>query len=422
MKQELLHKQKLPDGWKWSTLGEECIINPRRPKEMLYPEDSPTTFVPMDVVDQEKGRLDIPKTVPFSKVKKGYTYFEENDVLFAKITPCMQNKKSCIAKNLLNGFGFGSTEFHVFRCKSNVIPEWIYHFVRTSRFLQEAENNFTGAVGQQRVPTTFLESYPLLVPPASIQKQIVSKLDQQMAQIDIMKKEANSKLESAKIFYKSYLEKKFKEEANKGTEQLQKTITFMVSGISRPFQDKDLGIPVLRSNNVSWGEVNFEDLRYWYNPDDRGTSYEDIILQSGDVLVNFVNGSSKELGKTAVFYGYKRDVIITTNFWRVVFDNKKLIPEYFQLFSMTEDYIRQISKKGKFQGPGSFNQTDFKTVEIPLPSVERQKEIIAFAEKIRLETKKLLQESERCSDALDILPSAILNEIFGKYSIEENGN
>jgi hypothetical protein len=92
----------LPPGWRWVRLGEVCKINPRRPKNFNRAYDAPTTFVPMVVVDEKTGTVARPEVVPYSKVAKGYTYFEENDVLFAKITPCMQNGKHVIAKGLID--------------------------------------------------------------------------------------------------------------------------------------------------------------------------------------------------------------------------------------------------------------------------------------------------------------------------------
>lgn len=89
---------ELPKGWRWVRLGEVCEINPSRPKNFKRSPDAPTTFVPMAAVDEKTGIITKSEIVPYSKVAKGYTYFEENDVLFAKITPCMQNGKHVIAK------------------------------------------------------------------------------------------------------------------------------------------------------------------------------------------------------------------------------------------------------------------------------------------------------------------------------------
>ena len=105
----------LPEGWEVVTLPDVCEINPPKPPPHVLPPDAPVTFVPMPAVDAEQGTITRLESRPFGKVRKGYTSFRENDVIMAKITPCMENGKAAIARGLQNGFGFGSTEFHVLR-------------------------------------------------------------------------------------------------------------------------------------------------------------------------------------------------------------------------------------------------------------------------------------------------------------------
>jgi type I restriction enzyme S subunit len=157
------------------TLADVCEINPRRPKILRDP-NTKTFFIPMASVDELKGEVVDLLTVPYSKVRSGYTYFEENDVLFAKITPSMQNGKSAIARDLIDGFGFGTTEFHVLRPKATIMPEWIHFFVRQTKFLEDAMRHFRGAVGQQRVPDSFLRTYLIPVPfPNNSQKSLATQ-------------------------------------------------------------------------------------------------------------------------------------------------------------------------------------------------------------------------------------------------------
>ena len=139
----------LPTGWRWVRLGDVCEINPHRPS-INRSDTTITTFVQMSAVDDICGVIARPEQKPFSEVKRGYTYFAENDVIFAKITPCMENGKHAIARNLIDGVGFGSTEFHVIRPNEQITAEWIWHFVRQPSIRQSATNYFTGAVGQQR--------------------------------------------------------------------------------------------------------------------------------------------------------------------------------------------------------------------------------------------------------------------------------
>lgn len=122
----------------WMPLAEICEINPRLSRDHGLTNDAQVSFVPMAAVDEASGVIRDKQQRAFLEVKKGYTSFRDGDVLFAKITPCMENGKSAIAKDLLNGFGFGSTEFHVLRANGRALPEWIYYFVRREASEQAA--------------------------------------------------------------------------------------------------------------------------------------------------------------------------------------------------------------------------------------------------------------------------------------------
>jgi type I restriction enzyme S subunit len=204
--------EPLKNGWRWVRLGEVCEINPSRPKNFKRSPDALTTFIPMLAVDDKTGTVIKPEVVPYSKVAKGYTYFEENDVLFAKITPCMQNGKHVIARNLIDGIGFGTTEFHVLRSKGEILPEWIHFFIRQSYFLQEATAYFTGAVGQQRIPEYFLSDYIIPLPPLKDQKRIVSELQELMQEVERARTAAEKQIEAINALPQAILRKAFRGE------------------------------------------------------------------------------------------------------------------------------------------------------------------------------------------------------------------
>ena len=161
-----------PFGWGLTTLGECCELNPRKPKDMNTNIDY--SFVAMPSVSED-GRIDSSIERPYSEVCKGFTYFGENDVLFAKITPCMENGKGGVAKKLKNGAGFGSTEFHVLRpIKGISDPYWIYILTIFPKFRSDAEKVMTGTGGQRRVPITYLNEYPIALPPIDLQEQFAA--------------------------------------------------------------------------------------------------------------------------------------------------------------------------------------------------------------------------------------------------------
>lgn len=164
-------------------LSEAVELNPRTDRGSL-PDDLDVSFVPMAAEEAATGRMDATEVRRFGEVKKGYTVFREGDVLFAKITPCMENGKMAVARGLHNGIGCGSTEFHVLRPKPGVDAQYVYHFVSSARFRAEAAHHMTGAVGQKRVPAAFLEQCEIPLPNLDEQRRIVAELEKQFSRLD----------------------------------------------------------------------------------------------------------------------------------------------------------------------------------------------------------------------------------------------
>lgn len=172
-----------PSGWALARLSEICEINPRVDKSAFDP-DTVVSFVAMPAVEAETGKIDVSETRTFSQVKQGYTPFKKDDVLFAKITPCMENGKMAIVPEMVGEYGFGSTEFHVLRPAQGVDPKYIYLAVSNQGFRYHAEHNMTGAVGQKRVPASVLEEHELGLPPSNEQRRIVEKIEAMFDEID----------------------------------------------------------------------------------------------------------------------------------------------------------------------------------------------------------------------------------------------
>lgn len=165
-------------GWGLVPLGSASNINPKKIHDSRLVSSTEVSFVPMSAVT-ERGEIDAIAIKEYDEVKTGFTYFAENDVLFAKITPCMENGKGAVAKGLRNGIGFGSTEFHVLRpIVGKTDPYWIYTLTAFSQFRMDASNNMTGSAGQRRVPASFLENYRVSLPPIALQEQFAAFVEQ----------------------------------------------------------------------------------------------------------------------------------------------------------------------------------------------------------------------------------------------------
>lgn len=179
----LLKEFNATSNYPITAIKEMAEINPRTELKNL----NSCSFLPMEAISTDGFILK--NEEQNTKNSKGFTKFQENDIIWAKITPCMQNKKSAICKNLINGIGFGSTEFYVFRIKENTNLNFLYHFLRNDYFIKIAKKNFKGSAGQQRVPKSFLENFQIPLPPLNIQQEISSHLDELQEQIDKKKEE-----------------------------------------------------------------------------------------------------------------------------------------------------------------------------------------------------------------------------------------
>ncbi|MBI5185101.1 MAG: restriction endonuclease subunit S [Nitrospinae bacterium] len=194
-----LERYELPEGWKWKRLSdpEVCLLNPKKSELKNLSDSTSVTFVPMAAVDEVSGTIAKLEVRRLDEVRKGYTYFAEGDVIFAKITPCMENGKSAIARKLTNGVGFGSTEFHVLRPLTQMIPEWLHMLVRSKIVRDEAKNSMYGAAGQQRVPIDFFKELEIPIPPLPEQRRIVKRIEELTRRVEATRKlikEAESEL------------------------------------------------------------------------------------------------------------------------------------------------------------------------------------------------------------------------------------
>lgn len=145
----------------------------------IFDKSKEVSFIPMDAIDSTNGIVTHTGTKRVEETK-GFTRFKEGDILWAKITPCMQNGKSAIARNLLNGYGCGSTEFFVIRSKDeNVVKqEYLLFLLRNEKILKAAMNFFGGSAGQQRVSPLFLQTFNVPIPSIEEQRHFCELLNQ----------------------------------------------------------------------------------------------------------------------------------------------------------------------------------------------------------------------------------------------------
>ncbi len=198
---------KLPKGWEMKKLGEVCEVKP--PKEEArnkIKSFDKVSFLPMEDLGICSKNINFKKEKTLAEVVGSYTYFGEGDVLLAKITPCFENGKLGIARNLINSIGFGSSEFIVFRPNQKIFNEYLFYFLSQESFRKKGSLRMNGAVGHKRLDKEFILSYPIPLPPLPEQKRIVAKLDEVFTAIAKAKANAEQNLKNAKELFESYLQ------------------------------------------------------------------------------------------------------------------------------------------------------------------------------------------------------------------------
>lgn len=349
-------------GWGLTTLGECCEVNPKRPRNI--DDELMVSFVPMPAVSED-GKIDCSDIKPYKEVRKGFTYFAENDVLFAKITPCMENGKGAVAKGLSGGIGSGSTEFHVLRPiegKSN--PYWLYIITMFESFRVGARKVMTGTGGQLRVPVGYLSDFPISLPPISLQnsfEELVHQSDKS--------KFACLKSQFIEMFG---LPENNAHRFDVGV--IGDVVKDVHYGTAKKAIDKGKYI-YLRMNNITYdGELDLSDIKRIDVPD---KDLPGCMVQRGDVLFNRTN--SKDLvGKTCCFSD-DEPMIIAGYIIRLRM-NGKVLPEYLSVFMNLERSKKMLYSMAKGAvGQANINAKEVQSIEIVIPPMDIQNSFLTLS-------------------------------------------
>ena len=194
---------EIPEKWEVRRLRFNALVNPSGKKALSDPKLL-VNFLPMEKVS-ENGEYDTESKAEYQDVSSGYTYFEDNDILVAKITPCFENGKGTLVNNLEYGFGFGTTEFHVIRSYDQLDSKYLFYLTKTHLFRVTGEAFMEGAAGQKRVSTDFVKNFIMVTPPKQEQLQIVQYLDKATSKIDKTIKLIEKKIKLLEEYKKSLI-------------------------------------------------------------------------------------------------------------------------------------------------------------------------------------------------------------------------
>ncbi len=361
-------------GYARVPLGEICTVNPRA-KRTGYSDDMAVSFVPMAAVDERTGAITVREERPLAEVSKGFTSFEDGDVLFAKITPCMENGKAALARSLTNGIGRGSTEFHVLRPGDRVLGEYIYHFVRQPRFRDEAKRNFTGTAGQQRVPKPFMENALVPLPPLDEQRRIVGILNR-AAKIERLRARARELMGE---FIPALFVKTFGDpvENPMGWEEIPLGELAEVQGGLQITKRRDgrhvfpIERPYLRVANVLRDQLALDEIKRMRISE---REFERARLRRGDILIVEGHGNAMEIGRAAIWNGTVEGCVHQNHLIRARPDHSTVLPEYVCAYLNSSFGRQHLLRSGKTtSGLNTITTSNVKSCVTPVPPIHLQR-------------------------------------------------
>ena len=375
--------------WPMVELGEVGEINPKKSELKGLADDLNVSFIPMSDMNTGTSDLNVRQTKKIREVLTGYAYFKNSDVLLAKITPCFENGKSGIARELRNGIGFGSTEFIVIRPdQARILPEIIYHFVFESRFLNKGVSNMTGSAGQQRLPLDFVKRYRIPLPPLEVQKKIIAELDGYQKIIDGAKQIVQNYKPTIKIA------------PDWPMVELGKVCRFTNGRAFKPTDWKKResgGLPIIRIQNLNNPSANFN----YYT----GQVLEKLIVNKGDLLFSWSGSRGTSFGPHIWNSGKG---ILNQHIFNVDHTDKFLRSFLFYVLKRAVAEVEENLHGGV--GLVHITKGNLERIKIPLPPLKTQQKIVA-----EIESERELVEANK--ELIEIFEKKIkdkIGEVWGE--------
>lgn len=348
-------------------------LNPRY-RSGTSASDEEVAFVPMASVSAETASVEVLETRPLSTVLTGFTYFQDGDILVAKITPCFENGKIAMAR-ISQRHGFGSTEFHVIRPKASQLDaRYLLHFLRQPRLRIEGERKMTGSAGQRRVPRHFLEGLDIPLPPFLEQQRMADVLDQ----AEILRAKRRYALAKLDTLTQSLFCDRFGDPRSNPKGWSETTVgeiaPFISSGMtplggSSVYQTS--GILFIRSQNVLMNGVDFSDVAYV--SDDLHRQMKRTWVKNGDVLLNITGAS---IGRVHYYSGENDTANVNQHVCIIRVDRNQILPAFLSRFLSAPSYQAQIVGQNSGATRQAFNFEQIRRFKIFLPPMELQIEFV----------------------------------------------
>jgi len=347
-------------------LAEIACINPAIPRSL--PANEEVAFVPMAAVNAEDINIVTNEVRHAGQLKNGFSYFENDDVLLAKITPCFENGKIGLAR-IKQPCGFGSTEFHVIRAVAGTLyPRFLAYYLRQQSIRETGERKMTGSAGQRRVPKHFLEQLKIPLPPVDEQKRIASILDATDA-LRIKRRTTLSKLTSLpqSVFVSMFGGL----DDNTDCQTLGQFVTFVTSG-GRGWAKyyASSGSRFIRSLDVQMNYLGSENIAF-VDPPDNAEAIRTRV-QAEDVLLT-ITGS--RIGRVASVPADLGPAYISQHVAILRVDRRRLLPQFLSFYLSLPFGGQRLIRQAQYgQTKPGLNFEQIKAFKVLVPSMDDQKE------------------------------------------------
>ena len=365
-------------------ISEVCTINP--PKIVPLSSGEAISFIPMDAVSTD-GTVDLVRTISVGQIKN-YSCFQNGDVLFAKITPCMENGKGAVVSNLQNGYGAGSTEFIVLRPNVDLLSaKWLFYYFLQKPLRMWLRNHMTGSAGQKRVPPKFLAQQTIPLPPLSEQQRIVARIEELFSQLDSGVETLRKTKQQLAVYRQAVLKEAFEGRLTGslpiGEELIGKFIESPRYGTAKKcsYSESAECIDVYRIPNIDYslGRIDHTDIKRASFSD---SELVGIQLQPDDILIIRSNGSASLVGRAALVRDTDTNATFAGYLMRLRIKDKALLfPKYLLLYLQSHSARIYIENKAKStSGVHNINTKEIAALQIPIFDYEDQKIIVEAIE------------------------------------------
>jgi type I restriction enzyme S subunit len=333
-------------------------------------------FIGMEDVSED-GRLINVGLRPSGEISGGLSVFRNGDVLFAKITPCMENGKGAHVVGLNSDVGLGSTEFHVLRARPGVEARYIFHWTQSKKFRRAAEAMMTGSAGQRRVPAEFFHRYAIPWFALKDQQRIVEILDA----VDRHLSDGAGELAKQTLMRSALVEDLIVAATVSSGVSLRLGDFAQISGGvtlgSEPGGESSVELPYLRVANVQDGYFDTDDMKLVRI---LRSQVDQFSLKAGDLLLT-EGGDWDKVGRGAVWDGRLQPCLYQNHLFRVRCDPRRVLSEYLAMYTSSargKRYFARIAKQTS--NLATINSTEIKAMPVPVPPLELQ---YGFVQSIR---------------------------------------